>query len=118
MVDRCPVDEDADLRASLAALGLDALRQLQDVLTWPQTFQSARSRLVDREPPHSRIRRCVLLRKMRRQRFCGGRIVRMATLSQLLATLDSEQRSVLTAGSVDGATGWDGSGLLSSRPDT
>lgn len=30
------VDEDADLRSSLAALGPAALRELQDVLTWPQ----------------------------------------------------------------------------------
>ena len=30
------MDEDADLRAGLAALGPDALRELQKVLTWPQ----------------------------------------------------------------------------------
>jgi len=29
-------DEDADLRLNLAALGPDALRELQDVLMWPQ----------------------------------------------------------------------------------
>jgi hypothetical protein len=29
-------DEDADIRSNLAALGPDALRELQDVLTWPQ----------------------------------------------------------------------------------
>jgi hypothetical protein len=31
-----PLDEDADLRSNLAALGPVALRDLQDVLTWPQ----------------------------------------------------------------------------------
>jgi hypothetical protein len=34
MVD--PRHEDADIRSNLAALGPDALRELQDVLTWPQ----------------------------------------------------------------------------------
>lgn len=29
-------DEDADIRSNPAALGPDALRELQDVLTWPQ----------------------------------------------------------------------------------
>jgi hypothetical protein len=31
-----PFDEDADIRSNLAALGPDAIRELQDVLTWPQ----------------------------------------------------------------------------------
>ncbi len=35
------IDEDADLRSSLAALGPDALRQLQDVLTWPEPSRDA-----------------------------------------------------------------------------
>jgi hypothetical protein len=35
------VDEDADLRSSLAALGADALRELHDVLTWPQPSRDA-----------------------------------------------------------------------------
>jgi hypothetical protein len=30
------IDEDADIRSNLAALGPDALRELQDVLSWPQ----------------------------------------------------------------------------------
>ena len=34
-------DEDAYLRSSLAALGYDALRQLQDVLTWPEPSRDA-----------------------------------------------------------------------------
>ena len=34
-------DEDADLRSSLAALGPDALRELQDVLTWPEPSRDA-----------------------------------------------------------------------------
>jgi hypothetical protein len=34
-------DEDADLRSSLAAFGPDALRELQDVLTWPQPRRDA-----------------------------------------------------------------------------
>jgi hypothetical protein len=35
------IDEDADLRSSLAALGPDALRELQDVLTWPGPSRDA-----------------------------------------------------------------------------
>jgi hypothetical protein len=30
------IDEDADLRSNLAPLGLKALRELRDVLTWPE----------------------------------------------------------------------------------
>jgi hypothetical protein len=35
------IGEDADLRSSLAALGLAALRQLHDVLTWPEPSRDA-----------------------------------------------------------------------------
>jgi hypothetical protein len=35
------IDEDADLRSSLAALGPDALLELQDVLTWPELSRDA-----------------------------------------------------------------------------
>jgi hypothetical protein len=35
------IDEDGDLRSSLAALGPEALRQLQDVLTWPEPSRDA-----------------------------------------------------------------------------
>jgi hypothetical protein len=35
------IDEDADLRASLAALGPAALRDLHDVLTWPEPSRDA-----------------------------------------------------------------------------
>ena len=31
-------DEDVNLRSNLSALGPEALRQLQDVLTWPQPW--------------------------------------------------------------------------------
>jgi len=31
-----PFDEDADIRSNLVGLGPDALRELQDELTWPQ----------------------------------------------------------------------------------
>jgi hypothetical protein len=34
-------DEDADLRSSLAALGPAALRELHDVLTWPEPSRDA-----------------------------------------------------------------------------
>ena len=48
------IDEDADLRSSLAALGPDALRQLQDVLTWPELRRNALLRSlvgrIDTEP--------------------------------------------------------------------
>jgi hypothetical protein len=35
------IDEDADLRSSLAARGPDALRELQDVLTRPEPSRDA-----------------------------------------------------------------------------
>lgn len=35
------IDEDADLRSSLAALGPAALRELQEVLTWPEPRRDA-----------------------------------------------------------------------------
>jgi hypothetical protein len=35
------IDEDANLRANLAALGPAALRDLEDVLTWSQTDRDA-----------------------------------------------------------------------------
>ena len=36
-----PADEGADPRSNLAALGPDALRELHDVLTWPQPSRDA-----------------------------------------------------------------------------
>jgi hypothetical protein len=40
------IDEDADLRSRLAALGPAALRELRDVLTWPQPRRDALLRML------------------------------------------------------------------------
>jgi hypothetical protein len=42
------IDEDADLRRNLAALGPGALRELQDLLTWPQPSRDKLSRSLRR----------------------------------------------------------------------
>jgi hypothetical protein len=44
------LEEDADLRSSLAALGPDDLRELQDVLTWPQPMRDALARSLVGRP--------------------------------------------------------------------
>jgi hypothetical protein len=47
------MDEDADLPSSLAALRPDALRQLQDVLTWPEPSRDALLRSLVGRPAAS-----------------------------------------------------------------
>jgi hypothetical protein len=49
------IDGDADLRSSLAALGPAALRELHDVLTWPEASRGALLRSLvghDRDRRH------------------------------------------------------------------
>jgi hypothetical protein len=45
-----PLDEDRDLRNGLTALGQAALRELQDVLTWPQERRDALLRSLVGQP--------------------------------------------------------------------
>ena len=46
------IDEDADIRSNLAPLGPAALRELQDVLTWPGSRRDALLRSLVGRPEH------------------------------------------------------------------
>ena len=69
------IDEDADLRSNLAALGPDSLRELQNVLTWPQPMRDALARsLVGRSAaePLAQLIAIAETDKVARLRFAPG----------------------------------------------
>jgi len=83
------IDEDADLRSKLAALGPDALRELQEVLTWPEPRRDALLRSLVGRPEQARGGRGALAaetaepassRRLRQQVALFGVVVRTEKL--------------------------------------
>jgi len=83
------IDEDADLRSKLAALGPDALRELQEVLTWSEPRRDALLRSLVGRPEQARGGRGALAaetaepassRRLRQQVALFGVVVRTEKL--------------------------------------
>jgi hypothetical protein len=55
------LDEDADLRSGLAALGPAALRELRDVLTWPESWRDALLRALVGRPGTEPLARLIAI---------------------------------------------------------